>query len=409
MAIICWGSLAKAADSTQKIEQAMMGYIETHDENPNAHMGPDYALGAHRLQVELDHLPYSILNKFLYPQSRTYKAVVDRAGYGDNDDIQDAIDYVHGLGGGAIFIKKNTYTLTDDLILYSDIHLIGEDDDDCILDFNSLAKGIKAVGNGGGRLKNIILNSLKVQNSKISSGSGVLFQNVDDADVLGCKFTGNDIGSPNTSFDIYLATCNRIRIEDCHSYSSCQFMSSSYANVIKVLYNHIEDCRLSGIEFGIGNGNWANFNYIDTPGHRGIDVNAGSTWQLIGNIILEWVNHGINIGGASDTFDGIIEGNHLEENGEEYLTKHGIEIGAHSNNGLRIIGNRINATSGDGINFIQGTKAVIVGNRINAGRDYGIHLCEDVQNSEVIANVTTSETGVQDDGLNNDCNHNINA
>lgn len=60
MAIICWGNLAKSADSTQRIEESMQEYISTHDSDPNAHMGEDYALGAHRLQVALDHPPNSV-------------------------------------------------------------------------------------------------------------------------------------------------------------------------------------------------------------------------------------------------------------------------------------------------------------------------------------------------------------
>ena len=57
MAIICWGNLAKSADDTERIEQAIQGYVEDHNENVNAHMGEGYALGAHRLQTVLDH-PY---------------------------------------------------------------------------------------------------------------------------------------------------------------------------------------------------------------------------------------------------------------------------------------------------------------------------------------------------------------
>jgi len=105
MAIVCWGSLAKAANDTLKIEESILGYIENHDENPNAHMGPDYALGAHRLATMLDHSPYSVFNKFLYPQSRIYKAVVDPTGNGDVLTIQAGIDYVNSIGGGAIYIK----------------------------------------------------------------------------------------------------------------------------------------------------------------------------------------------------------------------------------------------------------------------------------------------------------------
>jgi len=58
MPVICWGNLAKAADDDSKIEQSIQEYVMGHDENPNAHMGEQYALGAHRLQNILDH-PYS--------------------------------------------------------------------------------------------------------------------------------------------------------------------------------------------------------------------------------------------------------------------------------------------------------------------------------------------------------------
>jgi hypothetical protein len=61
MAIICWGNLTKSANSTEKIEESIQGYIESHDENPNAHMGADYALGVHRLQAVLDHADGSVL------------------------------------------------------------------------------------------------------------------------------------------------------------------------------------------------------------------------------------------------------------------------------------------------------------------------------------------------------------
>ena len=63
MVVICWGNLAKSADDTQRIEEAIQDYLEEHDSNPNAHMGDDYSLGAHRLQTMLDH-PYGSIYPF---------------------------------------------------------------------------------------------------------------------------------------------------------------------------------------------------------------------------------------------------------------------------------------------------------------------------------------------------------
>ena len=167
MAIICWGNLAKAANDTLKIEQSIMGYVETHDENPNAHMGEDYALGAHRLATMLDHSPYSVFNRFLYPQSRSYKAVVDPAGNGDVVDIQAGIDYVNSIGGGVVFIKAGTYNLTDVLTLYSNIELEGEGPGLTILNFTGAAKNIQIVG----EVRTPILDTYGIpQNSKTVTG-----------------------------------------------------------------------------------------------------------------------------------------------------------------------------------------------------------------------------------------------
>jgi len=91
MAIICWGNLAKSADSTERIEQAIEGYIESHDENPNAHMGTDYALGAHRLQTLLDH-PYGSVKYYhvydIHAESITAGGIVVKGG-GPYISVQD--------------------------------------------------------------------------------------------------------------------------------------------------------------------------------------------------------------------------------------------------------------------------------------------------------------------------------
>jgi hypothetical protein len=60
MTVICWGALGKAAGDDTTIDQEINTYITRHDENPNAHMGEDYALGVHRLQVVLDHAEGSV-------------------------------------------------------------------------------------------------------------------------------------------------------------------------------------------------------------------------------------------------------------------------------------------------------------------------------------------------------------
>lgn len=146
MAIVCWGNLAKSAESITKIEQSMEGYVSGHNQNPNAHMADGYSLFEHRDQPIIDHVFYSVRNIFMYPQIRTYKAIVDPAGYGDMTDIQAAVDYVAALGGGSILAKAGIYTLSDDIVIPSNVILEGEGPDITILDFNGTAKNLRLVG-----------------------------------------------------------------------------------------------------------------------------------------------------------------------------------------------------------------------------------------------------------------------
>lgn len=66
------------------------------------------------------------------------RAYVSNAGTnGDYTDIQTAIDYVSGLGGGTVFIRTGTYTPTSDITLASSVSLQGEKESTTIIDFNS--------------------------------------------------------------------------------------------------------------------------------------------------------------------------------------------------------------------------------------------------------------------------------
>jgi hypothetical protein len=60
MPIVCWGNLAKSADDTQRIEQAIQAYTEDHNENVNAHQIEGSSLYMHRVNEILDHLDGSI-------------------------------------------------------------------------------------------------------------------------------------------------------------------------------------------------------------------------------------------------------------------------------------------------------------------------------------------------------------
>ncbi len=62
------------------------------------------------------------------------------------DDIQTAINTVNAAGGGQVVLSNGTHTLSSDITLYSNVSLVGQNSASSIIDFQSTAHSIKAVG-----------------------------------------------------------------------------------------------------------------------------------------------------------------------------------------------------------------------------------------------------------------------
>lgn len=86
---------------------------------------------------------------------------------GDYTDIQTAIDYVEGVGGGIVFIRNGTYTIPNDITLYSNITLEGETAGGVILVFTG-PYSIKATGTSSYTTGTISISS----GSSTVTGSG---------------------------------------------------------------------------------------------------------------------------------------------------------------------------------------------------------------------------------------------
>lgn len=267
MPIICWGQLAKSADDTTRIEQSIGEYIESHNEDPNAHMGADYALGAHRLAVELDHLPYSIFNKFLYPQSRIYKAVVDQSGNGDDVDIQSAIDYVNGLGGGNILLKSGIYLPGNYLTLYSNVRIIGEDILNTVIDFNNTSYGIRSLTKDNAGITGVSIKNSTGQAITISSNrySNFGFLNFD-----------------NNEFDVVLdGSCIQNIVENIHSTNNqnqgIKINTAAYVNQVNWIRNAlIESKGDCGLKISSGYGNFIERVIVNGATNNGIEIDGGN-------------------------------------------------------------------------------------------------------------------------------------
>lgn len=130
-------------------------------------------------------------NDHLYPshtnQLRTVvygTAIVDPSGDGQFSDIQTAIDYVHSLGGGTVFLKEGTYEIDYIILLYDDVSVIGSG-------WKSVIKLADGVGTppGIGMISfndahRIILQNFKIDgngpNQSVSSGAvGITGQGFD--------------------------------------------------------------------------------------------------------------------------------------------------------------------------------------------------------------------------------------
>lgn len=179
---VTWGALPKSQISNELIETAIARFVTAHLDDENAHVDAGQSLYSHKAQEIIDHLANSIItdkilagaitNVKIIANARAYTAIVDAAGGADYTDIQEAINYVNGLGGGAILIRPGTYTLTDDLTLYSDILLEGSKASECILDFDDNSKKIQATGWTNPYTTGLMAIT---NNSKIITGNGTLW------------------------------------------------------------------------------------------------------------------------------------------------------------------------------------------------------------------------------------------
>lgn len=60
MSISIWGMLSKNFEDPEKIEEAIARMIDSHNKDPQSHLGSNESLAVHRSQESIDHLPKSI-------------------------------------------------------------------------------------------------------------------------------------------------------------------------------------------------------------------------------------------------------------------------------------------------------------------------------------------------------------
>ncbi|MBI2005563.1 MAG: hypothetical protein HYS80_02255 [Candidatus Aenigmarchaeota archaeon] len=250
---------------------------------------------------------------------REYKAIVAMgAEPGIYNNIQQAIDYVNRIGGGNIFINAGTYVISSNLTMYSNIHLIGEDYNTTVFNFNSGTNIIASKGVVGTRKRNMIFENLQFKTGRAGTEGVISFQYADDCYVRNCYFTDNYDSTVKSTYDIKIDNCDRMRIFDNQSVNSfrfCVLSSDNYywaeRNYITGNYGDAWNITTSNYVF-INNNFLGTSNLVSTENAMVYAVSTGVYMTVHNNQFIETSKRIIYFNGANQAF---INNNFLVSNG----------------------------------------------------------------------------------------------
>lgn len=300
---------------------------------------------------------------------------------GGFNSIQDAIDWVNGFGGGTVVLPANTYTLTDDVTLYSNVSLQGDDDERTILDFSGLVKGIKIVGTSGSHKINVAIRDLQLRNYSGDDTGGIYGQYADDIIIERCKFYNGKQYSPDNISDIrFLTPCENIRINNCKFVDSYRAIYADGAiTLVSVTNSTFDNCLKVSIYPGSGN-NWTiNSNYfvdvddicVEISGtHKGLIVQSNTATTIASYFCWGEEVNGVAI--LDNTVDGCTQ---------DYAIYLDNTSGANSFN--NITSNRMISVV-RGIHIVSSSQNTIIGNVIDHSTLYGIYIEDTRSNFNLI-------------------------
>lgn len=120
-----WGDKPKSQVDPSTVDEQIAADIQNHLDDPDAHLETGQSLQSHKASEIIDHLAESVLNDKLEPRSRSFICIVDPEGNGDFVNIQDAIDYADGKGGGDILLVAGVHAIDYDIVFKPKIQLVG--------------------------------------------------------------------------------------------------------------------------------------------------------------------------------------------------------------------------------------------------------------------------------------------
>ena len=371
---ITWYTLAKAVDDTTSIDEEIDALVLTHNLDPSAHGQENESVYEHRASALLDHLSYSIYNIKTNPAARIYKAIVGTGAEADFTTIQQAIDWANLYGGGTVFIKAGTYNISSDITLYSNITLLGEDDDLTILDFGASSASIQAVGTSGTHKKSITLEHLGFKNGE-NEDQLIFLKYVDDVVIEQCKFShDNPTITILTSWISTDAGCNRIFIRENQFLSGPKYLNLNLVNRCWILENYFFNCQ------------------------RDMIVGGGGSHVIIRNNVFENARLNISYTGAIFIETDIVN---LHIEGNQFINCRGGAIFLSNMVRSLVIDNRIDGSADTdyGINLYLCMRCTVVSNNIDNVNQAGIYAFDSDKNN-ITGNTCTNcdDSGVNIDG-----------
>jgi parallel beta-helix repeat protein len=394
---ITWYALGRTVIDTESILEAVDAKILTHNLDASAHGQENESLYEHRAAALLDHLSYSIYNIKTNPAARVYKAIVGSGLEADFEALQAAIDWTNLYGGGTIFIKAKTYTLTSDITLYNNIEIVGEDNDTCIFDFNSGAYQFKLIGTSGTHKKNCWLRNIQIKNSHKGNLGAINWQYVNDSGIENCKFSGNVDPTFGDGAAITVDNCLRLSIKDNFFDSDNLSIQTFSCTHITIEGNHISSASWAGIYVSGGSSNFIFNNLVSDSAAAAILVELSNLTQVIGNFVDTFTSYGITTF-ENEASDYLIISNNVVINGA--VNSAGIYIALGSKY-CSITGNVLKNNATHGITLLNGDRNTITGNVVTGGSK-GIELDANSDRNVCSSNILIgSTTPLTNSGTNN--------
>lgn len=285
---------------------------------------------------------------------------------GDFDNIQKAIDYVNQFGGGTILIKPGIYTLSSEIQIYSNISLIGVDDDLCTIS-NSR---INANGSSGNRLKNINIKNLNFSGG--IAGQTLIFTYCDKVGVERCIFSGG-----NDTY-ITMSNCSRSDVVNNSFSGESKCLDAEYCDIVSFKNNYCDSIS-----------SYPAVHYYAVLHSKIIDNSINSSYQgiyLNGSSSYVWIQ-GNRIINPTDTYIYISgDNNHVVDNLLESGGSGSTQI---SVSGLRNIISNNNCYSGVAYGLYLSTVAttIVNGNSFQGGIIDSIYISVGANTTIVTSNL----------------------